>query len=177
MPTAYIGVGSNLGDRWGNLEQAARWAALRGRFWILRRSRVRESPPQGPWQPYFYNQVWEVCTNLDPEALLEELQTIESLMGRPATRPRWAPRVIDLDLLLYETQNWRSARLTLPHPRMAERAFVLEPLLELLPEGRHPASGLMYRELLACLRASPLPIVDPDRLCSAPPLQYPVTWS
>nr|BCX02016.1 MAG: 2-amino-4-hydroxy-6-hydroxymethyldihydropteridine diphosphokinase [Bacteroidota bacterium] len=168
MPAAYIGVGSNLGDREGNLERAARMLARTRGVWLLRRSRTYESPPHGPSQTYFYNQVWEIWTDLEPEPLLDALLAIEARMGRRADRPRWAPRVIDLDLLLYADRVSVSDRLQLPHPRMRERAFVLEPLLELLPEGRDPVTGLSFRELRARVGHMPLAVVDGAHLLCHP---------
>ena len=136
----YLGLGSNLGDRLANLGRAVRELEERG-VRGLRSSRVYETDPVGgPPQPEFLNAVLEAGTELEPRELLKVCLEIEAEMGR-VRGERWGPRLIDLDLLTYGGIEIDEPDLTVPHPRMHERAFVLVPLLELdadppLPGGR-----------------------------------------
>jgi 2-amino-4-hydroxy-6-hydroxymethyldihydropteridine diphosphokinase len=147
---AYIGLGSNQGDREGTLRAAL--AALAGipAVSAVRASALRETAPWGETcrgQPPYLNAVAEIRTTLSPEALLRELQELERRFGR--TRPAvWAPRTLDLDLLLYGDRVIRTPDLEVPHPRMASRRFVLEPLAELAPDLRLPG-GARVADLLA----------------------------
>jgi 2-amino-4-hydroxy-6-hydroxymethyldihydropteridine diphosphokinase len=137
---AFVGIGSNLGDR----EDAIRRALeLLGELGTVRASSIRETDPVGITdQPKFLNAVAEVETDLTARQLLDRLLAIELELGRDrAGAVRWGPRTIDLDLLLYGDQTIQEPGLTVPHPRLAERDFVLEPLHELdpelaLPDGR-----------------------------------------
>ena len=139
---AYIGLGANLGDAratlaaaLGDLERMPGVAALRA-------SSVYRSAPVDAAGPDFFNAVAEVQTTLNATALLAGMQAIETAHGRH--RPyRNAPRTLDLDLLLYGGGSIDSATLTLPHPRLHQRAFVLLPLLELAPEVQHPRLGAL----------------------------------
>lgn len=143
MPFAYIGLGSNLGDRETFLKRALR--RLRPR----RVSRILETEPWGRRdQPRFLNAVAEIETPLEPAALLEHLQALERDLGRVRNTGRWGPRTIDLDLLLYEDRRVQSAHLNIPHPRLARRRFVLEGLADLCPDRRVPGLGKTIRELL-----------------------------
>lgn len=149
---AYVGLGANLDAPAQQVRDAlGELAALPGTRLLKRSSLYRSDPVGYAAQPEFVNAVAALETSLEPEALLAELQAIESRHGRRRSFPD-APRTLDLDLLLYGDAVQRSARLTLPHPRMHERAFVLKPLVELAPEvvvpGRGPA-----RELLAACAA------------------------
>jgi 2-amino-4-hydroxy-6-hydroxymethyldihydropteridine diphosphokinase len=149
---AWIGLGANLGDRRGTLARACRALELQG----LRLRAVSDlycTAPLGPAdQPDFLNAVIEVECGLSPEDLLERLQDTERGLGR-RRRERWREREIDLDLLLVrEGGSWLArggAGLELPHPRLAERAFVLAPLLELRPGLEHPGTGRPLAEALA----------------------------
>ncbi|MDD4239344.1 MAG: 2-amino-4-hydroxy-6-hydroxymethyldihydropteridine diphosphokinase [Desulfotomaculaceae bacterium] len=131
--TAYIGLGSNLGDKRANLEKALE---LLGATTGVQLKRVasyhRTAPLGGPVQDWYLNTVAEVITGLEPHRLLAALLKIEEGLGRVRT-VRWGPRTVDLDLLLYDRREICSAALTLPHPRMTERAFVMAPLAELAP--------------------------------------------
>jgi len=128
VTVAYVGLGANLGDREAAIRAAA--AALPA----TRLSTIRETEPWGyADQPPFLNAVAEVETDLSPRALLERLLEIERSLGRRRGGPRWGPRTIDLDLLLFGAQTIDEPGLIVPHPRLAERAFVLEPLAELAP--------------------------------------------
>jgi 2-amino-4-hydroxy-6-hydroxymethyldihydropteridine diphosphokinase len=148
MKIAYLGLGSNLGDRHANLTSAIERMAsddLR----IIRASSVWESEPRDVTdQPWFLNQVIEVQTSLFPRQLLQRLRRIEREMGRVRTRPK-GPRLIDLDILLFGSAMVNAPGLEIPHPRMAERRFVLAPLAELAPDLRHPVTKRSVREMLA----------------------------
>ena len=150
MPhTAYIGVGANLGDRIANLEEAV--TRLRAFGEVTRVSSWYETEPVDVTdQPWFVNGVAELETELNAEALLRALLTIEKAMGRERTRDK-GPRVVDLDLLLFDNETVNTPELTLPHPAMHERRFVLEPLAEIAPDAAHPrlretASTLLERQ-------------------------------
>lgn len=147
MTTAYVGLGSNLGDRKANLEGAVERLRGLGR---VRVSEIRETDPVGVIdQPRFLNAVAEFETDLGARALLERLLEIERELGRNrSAEQRWGPRTIDLDLLLYGDEQVDKPGLILPHPRLAERLFVLEPLHELAP-GLVLPDGRPIRDLLA----------------------------
>lgn len=131
---AYIGLGSNLGDKKGNLEEALKLLGAAPGVQLKKvASYYRTAPLGGPVQDWYLNTVAAVSTSLEPHHLLETLLTIEKRLGRVRT-VRWGPRTIDLDLLIYGSRVINSDALTLPHPRMAERAFVMAPLAELVPE-------------------------------------------
>ena len=134
MTRAVLGLGSNLGDRRRNLERAV--AQLDGTpgVRVKRVSSFRVTPPFGVQdQPEFLNGVVEIETDLDPTELLAAVKAIEKALGRlPAYR--WGPRLIDIDILLYDRLRWESPELTIPHPGILERPFVREPLAELAPE-------------------------------------------
>jgi 2-amino-4-hydroxy-6-hydroxymethyldihydropteridine diphosphokinase len=139
---AYIGLGSNLGDREATLRGAlARLNAAHG-ISVLEVSSFRETEPVGfTDQPRFVNAVAAVETELEPRQLLEALLAIERAMGRTRDGPRFGPRTIDLDLLLYGDAVVDEPGLRVPHPRMHERTFVLEPLSELDPGLVVPGRG------------------------------------
>jgi 2-amino-4-hydroxy-6-hydroxymethyldihydropteridine diphosphokinase len=146
---AFLGLGSNQGDRAGMLAQARTLLAGADLF-LLRASHLYESAPWGvPDQPWFLNQVLEMRTVLSPQALLGRCRAVEAQLGRVRTR-RWGPRTIDVDILLYADLMISAATLTLPHPHLRERAFVLVPLLELAPDIRLP-TGERVADLLAKL--------------------------
>jgi len=134
----FLGLGSNLGDRESNLRRAEERLARLPGMRVLRRSRVYESAPVGPReQPWFLNAVLEVETKLDPQRLLAATQAIERALGR-TPGPHWGPRVIDVDILLYDSVRLSTSELTLPHPEYWNRLFVLVPLAELSPHLRGP---------------------------------------
>ncbi len=152
MARALVALGSNLGDRAGYLLSGL--AALsRAGVRVLRLSRVYETEPVGPpGQGPYLNQVAAVETELEPAELLALLLAVERAHGRVRTE-RYGPRTLDLDLLDYEGRILDLPGLTLPHPRLHERAFVLVPLLEVAPGWRHPRFGKSARELLLALDA------------------------
>lgn len=146
---AYIGLGSNLGDREATLRGALRELDARGDVKVVRRSDFHETEPVGgPPQGAFINAAAELATPLQPEELLAVLHEVEDDFGRERT-VRWGPRTLDLDLLLYGNRIIDTSDLQVPHPRMHERRFVLEPLCELCPDRRHPRLGKTVRRLLA----------------------------
>jgi 2-amino-4-hydroxy-6-hydroxymethyldihydropteridine diphosphokinase len=126
-----LALGSNLGDRLGNLRAAIALLEERG-VQARRRSSVWETAPIPADQPAFLNAVIAGDTDLSPQALLALVKTVEHILGRRPER-RWGPRPIDIDILFYGTQAFEGADLTVPHPRIAERAFVLAPLSEVAP--------------------------------------------
>ena len=145
---AYIGLGSNLGEREATLREAlTRMGELDG-VAVVAVSSFRETDPVGKVdQPRFVNGAAEIETNLGPRELLDRLLEVERSLGRDRSREeRWGPRTVDLDLLLYGDEIVGEAGLEVPHPRLAERAFVLEPLLELDPDLRLP-DGRPLRDL------------------------------
>ncbi|MEZ4859710.1 MAG: dihydropteroate synthase [Caldilineaceae bacterium] len=157
--TVYLALGSNVGDRARQLHTALR--LLRELATVEATSFLYETPPAYVTdQPPFLNAACRVTTDLTPHALLAALKGIEETMGRVKTI-RFGPRNIDLDIIFYGDSQIASAELTIPHPRLAERAFVLEPLCDLAPDLRDPVSGQTIRHLLAQLHEPPLPKVMP----------------
>ncbi len=152
MKRVYLSLGSNLGDREPALRQAVAALGPAG-IRVLRVSSVYESEPVDVRdQPWFLNVVVEAETDLFPRQLLARTQSIERKMGRVRTRPK-GPRTIDIDMLLYGDAVIDSTDLAVPHPRMGERRFVLEPLAELAPDLRHPVTRATVREMLASVKA------------------------
>jgi len=146
MNIVYISAGSNIGNREANLDFGARRLGERGK--LIRMSSVFETEPVGyADQPWFLNQVFELETALTPHELLVWCNEIERDGGRVRTFPN-APRTLDLDILLYGDQVISDPDLIIPHPRMTERRFVLEPLAEIAPDLQHPVEKMTIRELL-----------------------------
>ena len=147
----YLGLGSNLGDRRGALS-----AALRGIEPAVRVDAVSslyETAPVGPQdQPAYYNAACRGVTDLTPRALLDHVKAIERQLGRgPSPAGRWGPRDIDIDILLFGTEVVEEEGLTVPHPELANRAFVLAPLAEIAAHLLHPLLGKSIEELAAAV--------------------------
>jgi 2-amino-4-hydroxy-6-hydroxymethyldihydropteridine diphosphokinase len=154
MGRAFIALGSNVGDRQGNLERAIeRIGAIPGTRVVARSSFHDTAPVGGPPQARFLNGAIEVESKLGPPSLLFVLQQIEAELGRERSVPL-GPRTIDLDLLLYDGGVVETKALTIPHPRMHERGFVLAPLVEIAADVRVPGKGATVSELYDRWRAS-----------------------
>lgn len=152
MNRVFIGLGSNVGERLGLLRSAAEALGALPGTRVVRRSPVYETSAVGPRQRDFLNAVVEVRTASAPAALLKALKGIERGLGR-RRRKKWGPREIDLDILFYGRRRVRSGALSVPHPRLAERLFVLRPLADLAPGFKHPVSKASVRTLLGRLTA------------------------
>ena len=148
----YIAIGSNLGDRAGQIERALKLIDEVPEIGVVRRSRLIETAPVGMPEDAgpFLNGAVELRTTMEAEDLLEELQAIEKSMGR-RREAQWISRTIDLDILLFGNQILSSEHLIVPHPLMHERRFVLEPLVEIAPDVVHPALQMSMRGLLESL--------------------------
>jgi 2-amino-4-hydroxy-6-hydroxymethyldihydropteridine diphosphokinase len=146
--TVFLCLGSNRGNRRSQIDGGI--AELqRGPVSMLAHSSVYETEPVGlEEQPWFFNQVVHGTTRLDPERLLGECKRIERLFGRGPTDVRFGPRTLDIDILLYGDRIMATDWLTIPHPRMHERRFVLIPLVEIAPRLVDPRSGREYSEIL-----------------------------
>ena len=150
MTRAYVGLGANLGDAQGTIRQAMDELDALPDTRVAARSALYRSAPVGyAAQPDFVNAVAEVRTSLAAGELLAALIELEERHGRARSFPN-APRTLDLDLLLYGEEVMESERLTLPHPRMHERAFVLKPLLDLAPRIEIPGRGFAEQLLARC---------------------------
>lgn len=148
MTRAHVALGSNLGDRMAQLDVALRALDADVHTHVMAVSRVYETPPVGgpPDQGPYLNAVAVLETDRSPEELLDLLQATEASLGRRRGE-RWGPRVIDLDLVLYDGPPVDTPRLTVPHPRARERAFVLVPLCEVDPYARFPDGELAVEAL------------------------------
>jgi 2-amino-4-hydroxy-6-hydroxymethyldihydropteridine diphosphokinase len=154
-----LGLGSNLGDRNEHLRQAVK--ALLPKVIVVRLSAVYDTAPVLVTdQPRFHNIVAMCDTTLDPHALLAYVKRIEMDLGRvPGTR--YGPRVIDVDILIYGQIVLETPDLTIPHPRLVERGFVLAPLAEIAPDLRHPVLGLTMRELASVVAQQDVRAIGP----------------
>ena len=165
---AYIAIGSNLGDRHAYLEAGLKEVAALPGTRLTAVSRAYETPPLGPVaQPDFLNAIFAVETSLAPEPLLAALLAAEKKHQRQR-RIHWGPRTLDLDLLLYGERVVESATLTLPHPHMHERSFVLVPLCEIAPRLSHPVTGRPFADYLATLNGREAKAIGPLTLPTIP---------
>lgn len=157
--TAYLALGSNLGDRHATLQRAVDALADEPGIRVDASSRVWDTEPVGPPQPRYLNAVLRIETELQPLELLRACQRVEASLGR-VRRDRWGPRTLDVDVLLYDERTIDDPELQVPHPRMHERAFVLAPLLELEPEPMLPA-GRRLGDAAAVDVAEVFPVAPP----------------
>ena len=153
MPNAithqvYIGVGSNVGDRRENFFEALERVAKLPDTRILKESSLYESEPLGESKDWYVNGAIEIETRFKPDILLTKFKNIERAMGRKKVKKRWGARIIDLDILLYNSQVVKKKNLRIPHPEMISRKFVLVPLSEIAPQIIHPVLGVTISELL-----------------------------
>jgi len=143
----YLALGSNLGNRAANLKEALN--ALSPQMEVKAKSKIYETPPWGyTEQEKFFNQVLRVQTYLEPELLLKHLKRLEVALGRKPSFQN-GPRLIDMDILFYDDLTLNTAALTIPHPHVHERGFVLLPMMDIAPDYVHPVKQRSVRDLLA----------------------------
>jgi 2-amino-4-hydroxy-6-hydroxymethyldihydropteridine diphosphokinase len=153
MHRVYIGLGSNLGDRKANIREAEEKLTALPETRIVKASSLYESEPLGNAKTWFVNSVLEIETEFEADDLLKRTKAIETAMGRKRVKgKRWGSRIIDLDLLLFDSQTVNKRTLKIPHPEMHKRRFVLLPLSELAPHITHPQLGNTISELLGGLK-------------------------
>ena len=161
LTDVYLGLGSNLGDRVANLQRGVK--LLAEMVGVIELSSVYRTMPVGfSSQPEYLNAAGLVRTRLSPFELMHAIRVIETAVGRVRMVTN-GPRTLDVDILLFGTAVLRSPPVTVPHPRLCERAFALEPLAELAPLLRHPTLGLTMSELLRRLRPGPRRIMLDSR--------------
>jgi 2-amino-4-hydroxy-6-hydroxymethyldihydropteridine diphosphokinase len=148
MAKVYLSLGSNLGDRAQNIARSIEALAARGIRLMKQSSLYETEPVELRAQEWFLNSVIEVETNKTPQELMQQVLEIERGMGRIRTAPK-GPRIIDMDILLYGSKTVREPNLVIPHPRMADRRFVLVPFAEIAPDAVHPTYKKTIAELLA----------------------------
>ncbi|MEO0539572.1 MAG: 2-amino-4-hydroxy-6-hydroxymethyldihydropteridine diphosphokinase [Cyanobacteria bacterium P01_A01_bin.105] len=160
---AAIALGSNLGDSAALLAEALERISAIARTQLLSRSPLYRTAPVGPPQPDFLNCCALLRTGLPPSQLLQQLLQVETRMGR-VRQTRWGPRHIDIDLLLYGSQILRTATLTLPHPRLHERAFVLVPLRAIAADWVHPQRHVSVRQMAEQVDRAGVDLYSPTHL-------------
>ena len=145
--TVYLSLGTNIGNRAENLKQAI--TSLPPQMTVKKKSNIYETPPWGyTEQDAFLNQVVKVTTYLEPEPLLKHLKRLEVVLGRKATF-RYGPRLIDIDILFYDDLVLDTPSLTIPHPNVHERGFVLIPMMDIAPDHTHPVIKKSICEMIA----------------------------
>lgn len=148
--SVYLGIGSNLFDRERNIFAAIDLIKKSGTFTFSRMASIYESPPlYNTNQPDFLNTVIKGTYSKEPQHLLDEIQSVELQLGRPARREKNAPRIIDIDIILFGDRDFEQETLVIPHPKLAERKFVLEPLSEIAPDFLIPKFDKTPVELAA----------------------------
>jgi len=146
----FIGIGSNLGERRANCREARQRIAQLPKTRVVKESSLYESEPHGNAKTWFANSVVEVETEMTSPELLKKLLAIEEEMGRKRVKgKKWGSRIVDLDILFFDNEIVAKRNLKIPHPRVAERRFVLLPLSELAPQLIHPSLNASVSELLA----------------------------
>lgn len=144
--TVYLSLGTNIGNRAANLKRVL--DLLPPQMTVMAKSKVYETPPWGyTEQDKFLNQVVKVTTYLEPQKLLKHINRLEVAMGRKATF-RYGPRLIDIDILFYDDEILETPSLTIPHPNLHERGFVLLPMMDIAPDHVHPIKKRSIRELV-----------------------------
>ncbi|HBQ37410.1 MAG: 2-amino-4-hydroxy-6-hydroxymethyldihydropteridine diphosphokinase [Omnitrophica WOR_2 bacterium RIFCSPLOWO2_02_FULL_63_16] len=174
MARVFLGIGTNEGDRLENISRATQILAASGAARLIQMATIAETPPLGPPQRDYLNTVVEVETTLPPQELLECVKRLEQQLGRAPSSQRWGPRIIDVDILLYEDRIVEEERLTIPHPQLHQRRFVLEPLAQLAPDLVHPVLKRTVQELLEELTSTkhPRPAERTGRGGQAPSTQH-----
>ena len=151
MSTAYIGIGSNLGDRERHIAMALALLNAHPSIDAIAQSQWREYEAltlEGEELPPYLNGAAEINTDLTPQELLDACQSIERELGRPADHGKWQPRTIDLDIVLYDSVILETPNLTIPHAELTKRVFVLEPLCDIAPDLVIPGIGKTAQELV-----------------------------
>ena len=148
----YIGIGSNVGNKRDNFFEAVTRLAKLPDTKVIKESSLYESEPLGDAKEWYINGAVEIETKFNPEMLLEKFKNIERAMGRKKVKKRWGARIIDLDILLYDSAVVKKKNLRIPHPEMTSRKFVLIPLSEIAPQVVHPELGVTISELLFKLK-------------------------
>lgn len=161
--TVFISVGSNLGGKLENCLKGIASLTDSGKSKLLETSRFfRTSPVDYTHQDWFVNAAVKIATALEPLDLLDELVAIQKRMGRKSDSIRFGPRVLDLDILIFEDRVIRTSRLEIPHPRMHKRAFVLQPICDIDPSIVHPVLGKTVVDLLGRLNADDQRVIPLD---------------
>jgi 2-amino-4-hydroxy-6-hydroxymethyldihydropteridine diphosphokinase len=144
----YVGIGSNVGNKRENFFEAVARLAKLPDTRVLKESSLYESEPLGDAKEWYVNGAVEIETKFKPDMLLKKFKNIERAMGRKKIKKRWGARVIDLDILLYDSAVIKKKTLRIPHPEMPTRKFVLIPLSEIAPQVVHPELGVTISEML-----------------------------